>query len=519
VSKATDRPNLLYIHSDQHCPFVTGCYGDPLVRTPNLDRLAASGAVMDAAYCPSPICVPSRMSMLTGRHPFQNRAWTNRHMLDSSIPTLAHALGAAGYRPRLVGRMHSIGPDQLHGYAERYVGDHSPNFVGGHPAVDRGSLNGTAGPQHVSLERSGAGQSGYEVHDEEVTEVTVDLLDRIGAERRRSGAGGGKAPEPFCLTAGFMLPHPPYVARKDDFALYEGRVTPPGKPELAAGAAPEYLEWWREDRGLMQAAAGESLRARAAYWGLVTSLDRMIGRILRALEENGLEENTLVVYTSDHGDMLGEHGLWWKHTFYEESARVPLILSWKDRISAGARCTRVVSALDGTATILDALGAPALPGAAGRSLLPLLEGDGEGGAAGSGATGGSSGGPVEWTDEAFSEYCSDEEWSPAGGCYQRMIRRDQWKLCYYHGDRMQLFDLKEDPQELVNRAEDPACRGILSDLRARLLEEWDPEQVTRTMRAKREEQELLTAWAENTAPSEGFRWDMRPEMFHLDEPA
>ncbi|MBV7332250.1 sulfatase-like hydrolase/transferase [Chloroflexi bacterium TSY] len=115
------RPNLLYIHTDQHNPFVTGCYGDPLVQTPNLDRLAANGAVFDAVYCPSPICVPSRMSMLTARHPHQNEVWTNNHILSSGIPTFAHSMGAAGYRPTLVGRMHSLGPDQLHGYAERLV--------------------------------------------------------------------------------------------------------------------------------------------------------------------------------------------------------------------------------------------------------------------------------------------------------------------------------------------------------------------------------------------------------------
>ncbi len=131
------RPNLLYIHTDQHSPHVTGCYGDPLVETPNLDRLAAGGALFENAYCSSPICVPSRMAMLSGRHPYQNDCWTNEHILDSGIPTIAHAMGAAGYRPALAGRMHSLGPDQLRGYAERFVGDHSPNHLGNR-GPDRG---------------------------------------------------------------------------------------------------------------------------------------------------------------------------------------------------------------------------------------------------------------------------------------------------------------------------------------------------------------------------------------------
>ncbi|MEZ4619432.1 MAG: sulfatase-like hydrolase/transferase [Caldilineaceae bacterium] len=219
------RPNLLYIHTDQHNPFVTGCYGDPLVQTPNLDRLAANGVLFENTYCNSPICVPSRMSMLTGRHPFQNEVWTNSHSLDSSIPTLAHAMGAAGYQPLLVGRMHSVGPDQLHGYTERYVGDHSGNYIGGR-GPDRGVLDGTAGPDRISLVKSGPGQSAYQVHDEYVTAATVDALNRLGVKRRADGEI-----EPFSISVGLMLPHPPYVARQEDYAFYADTMTLPRRPQ------------------------------------------------------------------------------------------------------------------------------------------------------------------------------------------------------------------------------------------------------------------------------------------------
>ena len=194
-SRGTSRPNLLYILSDQHCPFVTGCYRDPLVETPHLDALAAAGVTMDGAYCPSPICGPSRMAMLTGLHPFQNRSWTNRDILDSAIPTMAHALGASGCRPVLIGRLHSMGPDQRRGYAERLVGDHSPNYAGAGPVPDRGALNGTAGPDHVSLAMSGAGQSGYEVHDEEVTDAAVRLLQREGRPAARKPGSPAVLPD------------------------------------------------------------------------------------------------------------------------------------------------------------------------------------------------------------------------------------------------------------------------------------------------------------------------------------
>ena len=203
---------------------------------------------------------------------------------------MAHALGAAGCRPVLIGRLHSMGPDQRRGYAERLVGDHSPNYAGAGPVADRGVLAGTAGPDHVSLARSGAGQSGYEVHDEEVTDAAVRFLQRE-ADRRRADPDC----EPFCLTVGLMLPHPPYVARAADYRRYADRIGLPRKPEFPARDVPHYLRWWREHTGLTRTTAAETLRARAAYWGLVTSMDRMIGRILATLRAARLEEDTLIV--------------------------------------------------------------------------------------------------------------------------------------------------------------------------------------------------------------------------------
>jgi choline-sulfatase len=492
----TGRPNLLYIHSDQHSPHVTGCYGDPLVETPNLDRLAASGVVFDNAYCTSPICVPSRMSMLSGRHPYQNQVWTNEHILDSAIPTLAHSMGAAGYHPVLVGRMHSLGPDQLHGYAERLVGDHSPNHIGSVQQVDRGVLNGTAGPHRISVERSGRGQSAYQVHDEDVVAAAVNYLNRLGVQKR-----AGMMEEPFSLSVGLMLPHPPYVARSEDYNHYVERMTMPKKPVPFDQVRHPHLRWWRRHTEIEDVTEAEIRRARAAYWGLVHRVDLMVGQILQALAKNDLAEDTLIVYTSDHGDMQGEHGLWWKHVFYEESVRVPLIISWPDMIAAGQRSERMVSALDVTATMLDALGAPALPNSPGRSLLPLIDGRDKI--------------PV-WEDEVFSEYCSDQ-FCPEGGCYQRMIRRDEWKLIYYHEQLPQLFNLKEDPDELVDRADDPACRSLCKELTARVLADWDPEWIRQKMAAKKAEVAVLRGWASNVRPPEQYLWSLKPEMNRLDD--
>ena len=480
-------PNLLLIYSDQHCAAVTGCYGDPVVQTPNLDRLAKRGVVFESAYCPSPLCVPSRMSFLTGRRPYEIEVWTNDHVLDSGIPTFAHAMGAGGYRPVLIGRLHAIGPDQLHGYAERLVGDHGPNHIGGRP-VDHGMLDGTAGPYRVSLRKSGRGQSAYQVHDEYVTAATLSYLRELGIRKR-----AGLSPEPFCLTVGLMLPHQPFVARGEDYELYRGQVPLPRCPEPFSDRLHPYFRWWRTVSGIEDVTDEETLRARTAYWALVARMDAMIGEILDALRENGLEENTLVVYSSDHGEQLGEHGLWWKQTFYEASVRVPVILSWPGVLSEGGRSRRVINSLDLNATMLDALGAPALPNSRGRSLLPLLLSA-----------------DAPWDDTTFSEYCTDE------GCFHRMIRSGDWKLNYYHGQEPQLFNLAEDPDELLDRAQDPACRQVRERLTHAVLEGWDPEAISRKMRMKLADIKILEAWARNTQPEDQYHWALLPEMDYLD---
>jgi choline-sulfatase len=520
------RPNILHILSDQHSPYVAGCYGDPVVQTPNLDRLAASGAVFDAAYCPSPICVPSRMSLLTGRHPYQNECWDNTHILDPGIPTFAHALGAAGYRTAIIGRMHSLGPDQLRGYSERLVGDHSPNFLG-NPSPPRGVLDGTAGPARISLTRSGPGQGGYQVHDEYVTAAAVDWLNRLGIERRSLGTG-----EPFLLTVGYMLPHQPFVARRAEFERYRGRVPPPRHPRPPEPDHP-YLQWWRRHTGIEDVTEDEIVRCRTAYWALVDRLDAMIGQVLQALEANGFADDTLVIYTTDHGEQAGEHGLWWKQTFYEASARVPLIIAWPGVIAPGQRCRRVVSALDVTATILDAAGAPALPRLAGRSLLGLI-GPVEGprskddnaasppevpaspsilrpSSEGANPSSVLRPSPKEWEDVAFSEFCVEAGW------YQRMIRSGPWKLNYYHGHRPQLFNLADDPDEVRDLADDPGCARIREELTARVVAGWDVDAITRKIAEKRENHALLVQWARATHPRDAYRWHMPPELNYLDD--
>ena len=474
------RPNLLYIHSDQHNPYVMGCAGDPVVETPHLDRLAAEGVQCTQVYCPSPVCVASRMAMLAGRYPSDIEVWTNNQLLDSGVPTMAHAMGAAGYRPVLIGRMHSIGPDQLHGYTERLVGDHGSNWPGSGlaPAIGRGNL-----------EKAGPGQSAYQVHDEDVTAAAVYFLNRLGVQQR-----AGRATGPFSLSVGFMLPHSPYLARRPLYDYYRAKIRPPAVREPFGEHLHPAIHWWRAHGNLQEVPEEWILNARAAYWALVAAMDGMIGRILTALRENGLADNTLVVYSSDHGDLVGEHDLWMKRTFYEESVKVPAILSYPGVLPAGTRCNRVMSALDLNATMLQALGAPPLPNSPGRPALELLR-TGQG----------------DWSDTAFSEYALRE------GQVQRMVRRGSWKLIYHWRERPQLFNLAEDPHERVDRAAEPECRELVAELTGLVLDGWDPARVAMRLEERQAEVDLIRDWAEQTNAPDQCRWERQTAMT-LQEP-
>jgi choline-sulfatase len=481
----SERPNLLFIFSDQHARHVAGFSGERLGVTPNLDRLAAQGVVFDNAYCPSPICVPSRMSMLTTRHPYAQECWTNDDFLASDRPTMAHALGAAGYRPALVGRLHALGPDQLHGYVEREVGDHSPNWIG-IPRHDMGVLTNTNEPERVSVDRAGPGRSVYELKDRDVAAAAVKWLEGAAARKR----GGDTAP--FALTVGMMLPHAPYVAAPEDYARFAGKVGPARLKR--PGEDHPWIGWWRENRRILDVPEADAIKARTAYYALTWRMDALIGDVLRTLEATGLDRNTLVVYASDHGDHIGERGLWWKHTFYDESVKVPMILSWPGRLPQGERRSQIVNLIDLTATMLEALGAPALPNGQGRSFLDVARSR-----------------AARWSEETYAEYCTDElpPWTGGMAVRQRMIRCGRWKLAYYHGYPPQLFDLDSDPDESRDLAADPAHAEIRETLLGRVLADWDPEEIDRRMRQRRRDKDVLGAWARATGPESRYLWPVR----------
>ncbi len=461
----SDQPNILMIISDQHASQVMANAGNPYVRTPNLDALASRGVTFDNTYCAAPLCVPSRMTMMTSRNCSDIDVWTNPCYLRSDIPTFCHSLGAGGYDTILGGRMHFMGPDQLHGYHERIVGDIASYT---HPGAG-------GGPNFVNIDRAGCGQDGacvrvagpghsnYKAYDDLVLEACSNwLLER----------GAGEQEHPFLLTAGFLLPHCPFIAPKALYDYYYENLPLPEMPDGYLENLPEPMKHWRETRGVEDLTEEEIRRARAGYYGLVEYFDGVVGRLLETLHESRMADDTVVVYTSDHGEGAGENGLWWKSNFYDHSMRVPMIWSAPGRFPEGERHDEVVSLLDFGPTLSDIAGAPELPAISGRSLLPLITGQ-----------------PCDWPNEAIAELIDLGGYIPG-----RMIRRGPWKLIHYEGYAPMLFNLDEDPDEFVDRAADPTCRDIRNVLHDRVRAGWDPHRALREIHRSRRDRSALGQW-------------------------
>lgn len=481
------QPNILYIMSDQHAARCVGMAGDRAALTPNIDRLMKEGARFENAYCPSPVCLPSRMSMLTGQYPFEQECWTNNDMLASDRPTWLHALGASGYHTVLVGRMHALGPDQLHGFAERYIGDHSPNW----PGVNRkslGQLAGASGPNPESLEKSGIGSTSYDQLDEDVTVEAIYRLSQLAS------SSGNK---PFCLAVGFMLPHPPYVSRKED---YEAVAPLVDEPDNDKPGSHSWLQRWRDSKNLSAFDKSDVMRARIGYYGMIRRLDINIGRLLTALDNHGLTDSTIIVYLSDHGDHIGEHGLFWKHTFYDVSAKVPLALRFPEKIDAGKQISQPVSLGALGPTLLELVGVQSLPNASMKSFASLVHG-----------------GQTE-TRPVFIEYCTDgsSAWEMGFSVQQRAVIFRGYKYAIYNGYPDQMFDLENDPGEVTNLAQSPEYRDRALCLRDMILKDWDPEKIALRLQARKKDKDLLRKWAAEVEPVDILRWNLKPEQNLLE---
>lgn len=481
----TRPPSILFLFSDEHAQRVAGCYGDRIVATPNLDRLAARGVTFDNAYTPAPLCLPARASLLTGRLPSSQDCLTNSDILRSDLPTLPQALSAHGYHTLCIGRLHSLGPDQLRGYDERRVGDAQGNWLGGN-ILDLGAFEIANQPNRQSIELSGPGSNAFVELDEAVTDDAAGYLRDWGRDADA---------RPFFLTVGFTFPHPPFVADPEIFETYHGRVGLPELPAPDPAREHPWLAWWRAHCGIAELPASDVVRARTAYYAMVTHLDRMIGRILAALAATGREKEVLVVYASDHGEQLGERGLWWKQTLYDQSTKVPLILSCPGTLPAGERRSEVVSLVDLAPTLLDFSSADPLPHGDGTSFLGVARAAG-----------------TPWIDLAFSEYYSDglSPWAGPEPHAHRMVRCGRWKLIHYHGQPTQLFDLAADPFETADLSGSERARSVTDRLHRLCLSGWDPDAILAHMARTSPEKQRLIRWAARVRPPDQFVFPLDP---------
>jgi len=463
------KPNIILFLCDQLTPFLTGTYGHPVVQTPNLDRLRKKGILFDAAYTPCPIGAPARASMFTGQYVSEIGCYDNAAPLSEEIPTIAHYLTNTGYDTIAAGKTHFIGPDQLHGFRKRLIRNiFPPDFRWTTDYNFRKKLffDMTLTPfsfyhaqQYIEDGIKVDQWNSNLTFDEETIFRSVEYLNYRG-KLNKATVEKDENPDPFFLHVSIHHPHEQFHPPRDLWDLYEVEA-------IEVNDLPENLEemYSQMDRWLNfthgchltdKIRDKKSIRVvRRAYYALVTYADRKLGEILDALENNALNDNTVIVFSSDHGDMLCEKAMVQKRCFYEWSARVPMIVAFPDGRGAGTTIHEPVSLIDLLPTFLDLADVRAEHRLKydGRSLLPLIEGK-------------------EKDRIIFSELHCEGVFAP---CF--MARKGKYKYIYVHGYDDQLFDLEKDPGEWKNLSNNIEYAKIKKELKQAVLKQFNPDKI------------------------------------------
>ncbi|MFK7765445.1 MAG: choline-sulfatase [Roseobacter sp.] len=474
------KPNILFIQVDQLAAQYLRCYGDTLCHAPNLDRLAEQGTVFETAYCNFPLCSPSRASMATGKLCSDIGAYDNAAELPASIPTYAHYLRAAGYHTALSGKMHFIGPDQHHGFETRLTPDLYPADFSWVPNWGDEGERDTNDARSVTI--AGVCERSMQIDfDDLVTYQAVQhLYDRVRTEDNR----------PFFLQVSYTHPHEPYLCRKEFWDLYADIEMPlPTIPALPEGDHDAHSIRLLSDFGMLNVGFDqEDIRtARRAYYGSISYLDQMIGQLLETLDRTGYRENTIIVFTSDHGEMLGERGMWFKKHFFEPSLKVPLIVSGGDFGPGRARTpASLVDLLPTFMGIAEGAGwsCPLEP-LAGEDLATRLDKD-------------------DLERPIFAEYLAEATTAPIF-----MLRQGRFKYVHSADDPPLLFDLEDDPYEQVNQAGSPKYAETQERLRSCVLQKWDSAALTKNIRLSQKRRRLVL---------DSDRQGLRPRWNHDETP-
>ena len=443
-AKAKDY-NVLFIISDQHKRNVTGCYGDALVRTPNIDRLAGGGVRFTNAYAQCPLCGPSRSSVMTGTHCHTCRGLTHTQLPTMRImPTLGTVFRDAGYATGSIGKVHIRGEDEVRslGFDERALRYYNFDYrdyviAAGADNIDRYNSYRKGGgvPHRDAYNRTNEpiGMEERWMYDALVVDRSIEFMEKHKDEK-------------FFLWAGLEKPHPEWYAPAEYHAMYDpAKMVLPETVREKPRKVPTAVEQLR----IVDNMSDDEVRgAMAAYYANVTYLDAKIGELLAAVERLGLADNTIIIYTSDHGDHVFEHGMVQKHCFYEAAVAVPLTMTNPNLFPVGVAREHIVSLLDLFPTLCDLTGLDEPDTLEGESLLDVIAGEA----------------PVDGR-EAFSEFY---KW----GMPERMIRTPEWKYVHTDDDIAQLYDVKNDPLERVNVVDDPAYTDMCKKLSERVHEGW-----------------------------------------------
>ena len=450
----TARPNFLILMADQLTDGALPAYGNRVARTPHIDALAAAGHVVESFYCNSPLCAPSRYSFLAGRLPAAIGAYDNAAEFPAEVPTFAHYLRSAGYQTVLAGKMHFCGPDQLHGFEERLTTDIYPADFGWTPDWSRFEHRPSWYHSMDSVTQAGpcVRTNQIDFDDETVYSARQKLFD---IARGRDG-------RPFAMVVSMTHPHDPYTVPTDYWARYDGVDIDLPRVSLAPEELDPHSVRLRHVVGLATTpiTPAQVLAARRAYYGAVSYVDDQVGLLLRTLRDSGMADNTVVVLLADHGDMLGERGLWYKMTFFEPACRIPLIVHAPGRVAPG-RSAAAASLVDVLPTLAELAGIEAgrLDGDLdGHSLVPRFHG-------------------APGHDEVVGEYLAEGAVAPVV-----MIRRGATKFIHCPVDPDQYYDLRQDPDERRNLAGDPAVAREIEALRAEVRRRWDLEALDRAVR-------------------------------------
>jgi choline-sulfatase len=451
------QPNILVIMSDEHNASVLGCYGNQVIRTPNLDGLASRGVVFESCYCNSPLCVPSRLSFTAGKYASRVGAWNNNCRLPADSPSLPRLLNAVGYESFLCGKMHydatcRYGFTEIGGSMNRSV----MTGVGDRRPAEK--LKPAAGYSDRFLNFHTGESSGNLEHDRAVTGGVLEFL-----HQRKQDA------KPFLLLAGYLTPHFPLIVPEPYWAHYQDKVPAPVIPEGFLESLPLNYQHLRVGFHVENVPPDMVKKGRELYYGLTEWMDAEVGKLLAGLASSAAASNTVVIYTADHGENMGEHGLWWKNALYDPAARVPLMVSWPVRWPGGQRRVSACSLVDVVQTIAELGGAEVPSDWNGNSLVPWLQRP-----------------DAPWKDRAVSEYYAH---NIASG--YAMIRSGHYKYVYHtapdeqHNAQRELYDLQVDPGEFHNLAVHPEQKALIEKLHADLVKELgeDPEQTERRCRA------------------------------------